>query len=341
MRMMAGRLAFAVTSGVTLAFLVGQAFAQAPPSPAAPQLNAAQGRPAATKVASNPQEKPIRDLLATFVKAYTDANVAAITEVFSDDALVVDTAGNEVKGKKAIGEMYGNSLQESPGLRLESELKDIRFITPDVARAEGRSRITTPNGDASEYNRYSTLVVSRGGRWHVAEIREYPLPPEDVPNSERLKELGWMVGDWVDESGENKVTSNIRWTDNKSYLIRNYHVEIQGHKATSGIMLIGWDPQTAQIKSWVFDSEGGHGEGLWTRTDDSTWVVKAQGVLRDGRPTSATQIHQTVNKDSVKTSSIDRIIGGQIAPDILDIMMIRKPPKPDAASPKPGANVAK
>jgi hypothetical protein len=48
----------------------------------------------------------------------------------------------------------------------------------------------------------------------------------------------------------------------------------------------------------LFDSNGGHGEGLWTRTSEKEWVVKAQGVLRDGRPTSATQIHVVLNNDS-------------------------------------------
>ena len=63
--------------------------------------------------------------------------------------------------------------------------------------------------------------------------------------------------------------------------------------------------------------------------------MKAQGVLRDGRPTSATQIHVMLNKDSVKTSSIDRIIGGQVAPDILDIVMVRKAPALAGAAANP------
>ena len=147
-----------------------------------------------------------------------------------------------------------------------------------------------------------------------------------------------MVGDWVDESEGSRVVVNVRWADKQSYLVRTYQVELRGEKAHSGTMFIGWDPQTEQIKSWVFDSEGGHGEGLWTRTTDNQWVVKASGVLHDGRPTSATHIHTIVNKDAVKTSSIDRIIGGQIAPDIVDIVMVRRPPQP-AATPAaaPGA----
>lgn len=169
----------------------------------------------------------------------------------------------------------------------------------------------------------------------MAEIREYPAPVEDVSSYDRLKELEWMVGDWVDESEGIKASSNVRWADNMSFLIRTYQVEVQGEKATAGSMFVGCDPQTGQIKSWLFDSDGGHGEGHWTRTGEKEWVIKAQGVLRDGRPTSATQVHVILNKDSMKVSSIDRIIGGQIAPDIADVVMVRKAPRPGGTSPGP------
>jgi uncharacterized protein (TIGR02246 family) len=269
------------------------------------------------------------------VKAFAAGDVESLAALFSDDAAVVDTEGIEARGRQAIGEMYGSAFEENPGLKLEATLAEIRFLTPDVVRAEGQSRVSSPSGDASEFTRFSSLLTRKDGKWTVAEIREYPLPPEDVPTSERLKELEWMVGDWVDESGDNKVSSSVRWSENKSYLVRTYRVDIKNERASSGTMFIGWDPQTAQIKSWLFDSEGGHGEGLWTRTDENTWVVKAQGVLRDGRHTSATQIHTLVNKDAAKTSSIDRIIGGQLAQDILDVVMVRKPPSPVPTTPVP------
>ena len=142
-----------------------------------------------------------------------------------------------------------------------------------------------------------------------------------------------MVGHWVDESGNNKVEADVKWAENNSYLVRTYTAHMQGEKPTSGTQFIGWDPQSGQIKSWNFDSEGGHGEALWTRTSDTEWVVKAQGVLRDGRPTSATQFHTILNKDSVRTNSTERIIGGQVAPDIVDVVMVRKPPQPSMTAP--------
>ena len=87
-----------------------------------------------------------------------------------------------------------------------------------------------------------------------------------------------MVGDWVDEGGNAKVHSSIRWAVNESFLIRTYSIEVDGEPSMDGTVFIGWDPQTGQIKSWVFDSEGGHGEGLWTRVAEDRWVVKAHGV---------------------------------------------------------------
>jgi uncharacterized protein (TIGR02246 family) len=316
--------------------------AQAPPQPPSTPANPTAVAPAqgAAAPARSAEEQPIRALLDAFAKAYSKPDLKALAACFTDDAVVVDSAGESTRGKAAVEEMYSAALDENPGLNLEPKVQDIRFITPDVARATGQSRLSTDAGDASEFTRFSSLLVKRDGKWLVAEIQEHPAPVEDISSYDRLRELEWMVGDWVDESESVKSSSTVRWADNNSFLIRTYQVHVKGEKASSGTMFIGWDPPTGQIKSWLFDSHGGHGEGLWTRTGEKEWVVKAQGVLRDGRPTSATQIHVVLNKDAVKTSSVDRIIGGQIAPDISDVVMVRKPPQPRGAPAQPATTPA-
>ncbi len=142
-----------------------------------------------------------------------------------------------------------------------------------------------------------------------------------------------MVGDWVDESDNSRVQSSVRWADNQSYLVRTYKIEMQGEKGSSGTMFIGWDPAVGPDQVVAFRLQRRPWRGALDSHGEKEWVVKAQGVLRDGRPTSATQIHTMINKDSVKTSSIDRIIGGQVAPDIIDVVMVRKAPAPAAAAP--------
>src|SRR5262249_31380724 len=123
----------------------------------------------------------------------------------------------------------------------------------------------------------------------------------------------------------------VRWGRGKAYLVRDYSVQIKGEPTTSGLMILAWDPQTEQIKSWIFNADGGRGEGTWTRATDNQWVVKAQGSTGDRRPTSTTQAISRVTKDATKTSSTARIVGGEIAPDIEDVIMVRKPPAPGTA----------
>jgi len=317
---------------------------QAQAQPAAPQQAPAAPAPPATAAAQpgaapafTPEQKAVADTISAFSKAYGTADAKALADFYTDDVVLIDPEGSETRGKAAVAEMYAGAFQANPGLKLESEVAEVRFITPDVARVEGQSRLSAVKGDASEFTRFSLLLVHKDGKWRAAEIREFTAPAEDVAPYERLRELEWMVGHWIDDGGNNKVEADVRWADNNSYLIRTYNAQVQGEKPSSGTMFIGWDPQSGQIKSWNFDSEGGHGEGLWTRTNENEWVVKAQGVLRDGRPTSATQVHTILNKDSVKTNSIDRIIGGQIAPDIIDVVMVRKAPQPGVVAPRPAA----
>jgi uncharacterized protein (TIGR02246 family) len=281
---------------------------------------------------SNAAEKAIADQLSAFATAYGKSDAKTLAELYADEAIIVDADGGETRGKSAITQMYNEAFEALGGLRLESRIQTITFLTNEVARVEGLSRLSTPSGDAAEFSEFSSLVVQEDGKWKIAEIRERAAPVEDVSPYERLKDLEWMVGDWVNEGVDDKVSASIRWADEQSYLIRTYSIELRGEKRSSGTMFIGWDPQSGQIKSWLFDSHGGHGEGLWTRTGENEWVVKAQGVLRDGLPTSATQVHTVLNKHSVKTSSIDRIIGGQLAPDINDVVMVRKAPPPAGGS---------
>lgn len=326
MRTTAGFIGAIALAGTGL--VVAASRAQQPP---AKPTTTAPATPAPTLT---PEQKPVAEAVEAFAKAYSAADAKALGGLLTAEVVVIDPDGNETRGRDAVTTMYASSFQENPGLKLESEVAEVRFITPDVARVEGQTRLSA-QGDASDFTRFSALLVRKDGKWQSAEIREFTAPAEDITPYERLKDLEWMVGHWVDDSGNSRVEADVRWADNNSYLIRTYTQRVTGEKGSSGTMFIGWDPQTGQIKSWVFDSEGGHGEGYWTRTGDNEWIVKAQGVLHDGRPNSATQVHTILNKDAVKTSSIDRIIAGQVAPDITDVVMVRKPPQPTTGGPAP------
>ncbi len=101
----------------------------------------------------------------------------------------------------------------------------------------------------------------------------------------------------------------------------------QGEPVLSGTQRIGWDPVRHQFKTWIFDSEGGFGEGYWTRSGDQ-WVIKAEGVRQDGKHASATNIITRLGKDRASWQSTERTIGGAAVPGVDEFTIVRKPPEP-------------
>ena len=146
------------------------------------------------------------------------------------------------------------------------------------------------------------------------------LSPYDL-----LRELEWLVGDWVDESSDSLVEASYRWDDNKAFLLQDFHIRIKGQKVLNGTQRIGRDPLSKQIKAWVFDSEGGYAESLWSNVDD-TWVIKAKGVRADGTVITVTNQLSRLSKDRMLFQSIDRIAGDKRMPEVSAIV-VRKPPQ--------------
>ena len=91
-------------------------------------------------------------------------------------------------------------------------------------------------------------------------------------------------------------------------------------------MVLGYDGQSGQIRSWQFDSNGGRGEAVWNRATDDSWILHASGSQANGSPNSMTQVVTIAGKDAFTTRSYDRIIGGEIAPDLDLVTLVRKAP---------------
>ena len=99
-----------------------------------------------------------------------------------------------------------------------------------------------------------------------------------------------------------------------------------GRDAMNVSQRIGWDPITKSIHSWVFDSEGGYGESVWTRDGDG-WIIKATGVRPDGTTASATNSLTPAGHDGYVWRSTDRIAGDERQPPT-EVKVVRKPPQP-------------
>lgn len=281
----------------------------------------------------------IKERLAGFLKAYNDHNSDAISGFFTDDATLIDVDGVVIRGKSAIAAQFAEGFAQSSNYKLDSQIESVRYITTEVAQIEGTSSLTAPN-EAPIITRFVSLVAKKDNVWKLAEIRDLPSSPDDITPADRLAELEWMIGDWVDQKGDLKIHSVVKWGENKAYLTRKTTIAEGEEGSHSSLMVLAYDPQAGQIRSWLFDSAGGRGEATWIRVAEDQWVLRAAGNLANGLPNSATQVVTIVGKDALKTSSFDRIIGGEIAPDIDEIMMVRKAPAVGGNAPEQGAKPA-
>jgi uncharacterized protein (TIGR02246 family) len=295
------------------------------------------GQKAQAATPTPPGEMEIRVLLKAVTNAYNQADAKGLSARFTDDAELFDQDGEVVRGRESIGRHYGEAFANGPTCKISGDVEAVHFLSPDVASVVGRFQLEDEKGAALSSGRYSLIAVRKGDQWRLAELRDGGTAiRENSDKGEPLRDLEWLVGDWVDEGEDGKVASTVRWDEGQKFLVRKFSVQIDGEPSRSGTQWIGWDPQAKQIRSWVFDSDGDFGQGQWTRSGNA-WIVKASGITGDGLTTSSTQVIEPINKDSLKLQSTDRIVGTELLPDIKEVVMVRKPPSPDSGPPAPSS----
>ncbi len=278
-------------------------------------------------------ERLILAAVESYVDAYNRGDAKAVAAHWSESGEWVSPAGQRFQGKQAIEKQLAALFAENKGLRLEVTRPTVRIVSPDAAVEEGTVRVFRP-AEAPSDSTYLAIHVKKAGQWKLDSVRETNLP--EVPAaSPQLQELAWLVGEWVDQSPDATVDAKVTWTKNKTFLSYAFQVTAPGVDSLEGIQVIGWDPAARTLRSWMFDSDGGFGEGVWSKQDNS-WVVKFSQVLPDGRKASATNIYTLVDGNSFTWNSIGRKLDGRFLPNIEKVKIVRKTAS-SAASQSPQA----
>src|SRR5947208_1665272 len=75
-------------------------------------------------------------------------------------------------------------------------------------------------GGVPEVTRFSVVYVKHDGHWLQSAVRdEVSL---DLTPHARLKELEWLVGEWINESQDAVVHTTCKWADNGNFLTREF-----------------------------------------------------------------------------------------------------------------------
>jgi uncharacterized protein (TIGR02246 family) len=281
------------------------------------------GQPKPEEAKPNPDQAAVHKALEAFVAAFNANDATTAAAVFTERAEFIDEDNNRVEGTKAIEDLLAVFFTNNKGAKLQVTPDGVRTVAPGVAIEDGESVVTVPEKKTQSVRRYTMIYAKVGEQWKIASIREYPEEPEVLTPAERLAELEWFIGEWVDEGGDAVVTTTVKMAPDRSHLTRDFVVMQQGQQVLSGTQRIAVDPLTGLIRGWSFDSGGGHGESSWTRNGDA-WLIRGTGVTAEGEFSSATYILKPLSKDRIELKVVNKVVGDTVEADTTSIL-VRKP----------------
>jgi uncharacterized protein (TIGR02246 family) len=274
-------------------------------------------------------EAAIRAAAKTYVEALAKGDDAAMAALWTPDGDVVDAYGNLLAGRRAVDADAPKKDEQSERPEFRIQETRLRFLTADVAIEDGSVEVLPPTGPPLS-GRFSATWVKHEGAWKLAAVRE--ARGEDPSPEAALADLDWMVGDWVvvdapgrqDDPARPQIEVSAHWNASKTYLTRTMTITPGGNVPPLEItQRIGWDPLSKSVHSWVFGSDGSHGEANWTR-DGKSWVAQARAIHPDGSQSTSLNIYTYDGKDRCVWKSLPTHVGSEAMPTV-NMTMVRKP----------------
>ena len=263
----------------------------------------------------------IEKAIESYTAAFNSRDAKALSEHWGAEAVYVNPLSSvQVEGRAAIAKEFESILGEMKNTKLAVEVESIRFISPGVAVENGVAKLVSADGEPQQSS-YTAIHVKRDSKWLLDRVTEEELPVV-LSHYEQLKELEWMIGSWVDGDDQDRIETTCKWTRNKNFITRAFTVSVEDQIDMAGMQIIGWDPASKQIRSWVFDSDGGFAEGRWTNKDNR-WSVTTSGTTPDGLKATSVNVITYVDDNQFKWQSVNRMVGGELLPNIDEVVVVR------------------
>lgn len=226
--------------------------------------------------------------VAAATQAYQDTinsgDGARSAEFWAEDADYTTAAGETYRGRAAIKELMAVDKESAGAAKLKITDTTARALKPEVVIQDGTFEFQGGEG-TTERSRYSAVWVKNDGKWQLSSVRDLgALPTVEVPQVREnpLLQLEALRGEWVGKSDTAELRLAADWGLGKQFLEFDYAVTPQEGEPFRVKQIMGWDPLDEMIRSWFFDSTGGHGSGLWEKTETG-WQVVSTGVTATGQ----------------------------------------------------------
>lgn len=261
----------------------------------------------------------IRQSAQAFTDAFNRGDAKAVAALWTKDGEYIDETGNRFAGRDAIEKEYARFFAAQPKAKISVVVDSLRQVNENTAVEDGHAMVELgpASGGRSQYTATHSKV---DGKWLMSSVRDASVGSPSAAGE--LRDLEWLVGSWIAEEGGGTMEASCRWIANKNYLERTYTVSRDDKVVSSGVQVIGWNPQSRRIQSWVFTSDGGHAVGLWTPRKNG-WEIETRGMTADGTPTQAVNVLSRIDDGAFSWQSVDRAAGGVSLADTEEVLLKR------------------
>ncbi|KAA5539211.1 SgcJ/EcaC family oxidoreductase [Roseiconus nitratireducens] len=268
-------------------------------------------------------ETAVKRMIDEYAQAFNSHQIEDVMSFWTESGVHIDReTGERTEGRESIRSDIAAAFEQRPDTRIFGRITRLRLIKPDVASVEGEVTVSSAD-DPTSVNEFSAILVNQNDKWMIEEIEETPVAPP-ASSYDALQPLAWLVGTWVDDGEDARVETVYRWTPNQAFLLRSFAVQVPDGVTSQGTQIIGWDPRSAEIRSWTFNSDGSFGDGVWTQSG-SEWLIKSSQTLADGRAASGTFVLSRVNDDEMTLKLIGHDIEGDPQPASPTVRVVRVP----------------
>lgn len=306
--------------GIAALVLLCRAAPSAEPTPVLPVVAAFQQSEQDQKEQQSAEHASVRDAIRSYVEVFNQKAPSAVADRWTRDGVSVDQeTGERTVGREALTQRFAGFFESHPDARLTGRVESVRLIRPDVAQVDGVAMLLT--GETGVESAFSAVLIREGGQWLISSSHERDLPAPPSP-ADALKDLEWLIGVWEDQTEGARVTTTVRWSASRAFLLRSFSADYGDGSTVEGTQVIGWDPLNRQVRTWTFHSDGSFAQGTASRNGDS-WMVKMTHVLNDGSLAEGTQIITRVNDDTISVQTIGQTIDGEPVPASEPVTVVR------------------
>lgn len=266
-------------------------------------------------------EIAIRKAIESYGDSYNRGDASAAGAHWSLNGLYIGQDGERSKGPDQIRHALEKLFVKHKGIQVKVAVFDVQLQSPDLAISKGFAVFQRP-GEDNEEVLFTATHVKENGTWKLFKVEE---DESSVPIATiaKLGELEWLVGDWVDKDDSATVETTFRWTKDYAFINGTFRVIVDDRVDLEGTQVIGWDPVARKIRSWIFDTKAGFGEGEWSRAGNR-WTVKVKSIMGIGQKAASMNIYTYVDPNSFTWQSVSREVDGELLPDIDEMTVVRK-----------------